>query len=142
MTTINNLPIIYTTDPIYLNQFEVNFNNKHLTENCYKINKKHCYFNVNEDGQVIKMIDELIRNKTKQDVQVIVNNKEGTVIQVIVFEKFQFVEIKDFINFNWKTLKIMEPKVTYMYDKMRLFFDMDTYKRYQRKKKLERLRYL
>ena len=130
------------TDPIYLNQFEVDFNNKYLTENCHKINKKHCYFNANENGQVIRLIDELIRNKTKQDIQILVNNKEGTVVQVIVFENFQFVEIKDFINFDWRKQKIMEPKVSYIYDKMRSFFDMDTYKQYQRKKKLERLRCL
>jgi len=85
------------------------------------------------------LIDELIRNKTKQDIQILVNNEEGTIVQVIAFENFQFIKI-NFINFDWRKQKIMEPKVSYIYDKMRLFFDMDTYKQYQRKKKLEKIR--
>ena len=43
-------------DAIYLNQFEIDFNNKNLTDNCYKIDKKYCYFNANEVSKGTKPV--------------------------------------------------------------------------------------
>lgn len=128
----------YYDDTVYKNMFEVHFPDfenseylgKYLSENCYKVSKKCCHFNVNEvNGEilVLKTIDNLVRNKIKLNVEIFIYRKEGTILQVILLEGFRFTKIKKLI---------LKPKVRFKYDKMKLYFD---YKQYERKKKLTKL---
>jgi len=132
----------YVDDPIYAKMFETHFSNEYLNENCRKIDEKYCHFNINNNNgeiKILKILDELIRNKSKSDVEVFIYGKEGDILQIIVLEGFQFTKIKKLLNFSYTSQNILKPKVRFKYDKMKLYFDN---KQYIRMKKLMKLQCL
>jgi len=136
-----NLNIGYPNDPVYTNLFIINFDDEYMKENCYKMDKKYCYFNANEINEKIvplEYIYRLIKNKEVFDLPIYIHNKKETVIQIIILENFQFTKLKDVVNFDYSRFSdIMKLRVRYKYKNMVLCND---YNKYLRKKKLENIK--
>lgn len=83
---------------------------------------------------MLKTIDQLIKNQNRLEVEILVYRKDGTVLQVILLEGFIFTKIKKLLDFSYSEQSILKPKVSFKYDKIKLYCD---YKKYTRNKKLK-----
>jgi hypothetical protein len=135
-----SLGIVYPNDPVYQNLFVVNFDDKYMKENCYKMDEKYSYFYANEINEKIVPLEhiyKLVKNKEVFDLSIYIYNKTGAIIQLIILEDFQYTKLKDVLNFDYGFSDIMKLRVRYKYKNMVLYND---YNKYLRKKKLENIK--
>lgn len=105
-------------DPIYKNIFNVNFNNKILTDSCIKITNKYITFNmksVNGEVPVLSTVSKLIRNKSSFNMSIDIYDKAGVILYRIFLDNVTFIKIKNLINYSYDELKLVKLKVRYTY---------------------------
>jgi len=133
----------YSGDVIYKNIYVAKFNDEYLSENCFKINKKHFHFNVNiinNKASPLQIIFNYIENKSKINLPIELYNKTGDLIQIISLQNFQFLKIKNLLDFKWGGKEsIIKIKVSYKYKNMKLFNNYSEYNQFLRKLKLEKI---
>ncbi len=144
-----NSQIPFYGEPIYLNLFEVRFNNsyleKYLTNSCYKLKNKHIYFHINDINNndnsnisfinVISFFNDNIKNKTKSEVDIFLYKKDGEILSIITLEDFRFIKI-NILKFSNTKANILKLKIRFKYKKMIFYKNVTSYTRIKKLKNL------
>lgn len=132
----------YVEDPIYINQYEVNFDNKYLMESCYSIEDDIMKFNLNLNEnlelQPFEYINNMINNNINIKYLEIKNHsRTGDVLYCVFLKNFSFIKT-DILNFDWSEIDIKHLKVKFKYDDIKVV-TAKNYNNFIRKVKLENI---